>query len=152
MPHLRTAFHQPLLPSPDANISNPIPLHLFQAANATLPQPVVLIITGLDHYHTFLLEPINALTSYGYAVLATPMPGTGDSPITARDPHADSLYWSAIVDWIQSKPDLFDPACISVWGVSAGSYWAIKASRLEKDRLRRVVSQGTASHYTFTRT
>lgn len=79
------------------------------------------------------------------------MPGTADSPITGRDDLAKEAYWTDIVDWILSKPDRYNADCVSFWGISTGSYWALRASRVEKDRLRRVVSQGTASHYTFTR-
>lgn len=109
------------------------------------------MITGLDHYHTHMLVQVDTLLSIGFAVVVTPMPGTADSPITGREPLADTKYWTAIIDWIHSKPLWFDKECISVWGVSTGSYWAVKASRLEKNRIKRVVSQGTASHYTFTR-
>lgn len=109
------------------------------------------MITGLDHYHTHTLVQVQTLLSLGFAVVVTPMPGTGDSPITGREPQADKNYWTAIIDWIHSKPVWFDADCVSFWGVSTGSYWAIKASRFEKNRIKRALSEGTASHYTFTR-
>ncbi len=99
-----------------------------------------------------MLEQITALTSYGYAAIVVPMPGTADSPITGRDPQAEQKYWNSIVDWIHSHNRLFRAHCVSFWGISTGSYWAVRASRVEQHRLRTVVSQGTASHYTFTRT
>lgn len=133
------------------SVAKDIPAYVYRSHNTTGPQPVVVMITGLDHYHTHMLAQVETLISLGFGVVVTPMPGTGDSPITGRDPHADKYYWTAIVDWIHTRPEWFNAGCISFWGVSTGSYWAIKASRLEKNRIRRVVSEGTASHYTFTR-
>lgn len=129
-----------------------IPLRVYKAKNVNGAQPVVVIITGLDHYHTFMLDHISALTSYGFTVITVAMPGTADSPITGKDEKAQEQYWTSIVDWISYNPELFDASCVSFWGISAGSYWALRVSRVEKSRVRRVVSQGTASHYAFTRT
>nr|CDI53112.1 related to yellowish-green 1 (ayg1) [Melanopsichium pennsylvanicum 4] len=106
---------------------------------------------SLDHYHTYTLNHILELTSIGISVVVVPMPGTADSPITGRDELAKEKYWTAIVDWIEYNSELFDRDCINLWGISTGSYWAVLASRAERWRLKRVVSQGTASHYTFTR-
>lgn len=111
----------------------------------------MVIISGLDHYYTFTFEQVSALASLGYAVVVVPMPGTADSPITGRESQAQEEYWSSIVDWIEAQPGRFNADCISLWGISTGSYWALRASRVEKDRVRRAVSQGTASHYAFTR-
>ncbi|KAI3483057.1 hypothetical protein L1887_54078 [Cichorium endivia] len=108
-----------------------IPLRVFRAKGQRRAQPVVVIITGLDHYHTYMLEKITALTSYGYAVIVVPMPGTADSPITGRDPQAEQEYWDSIVDWIHSHKRLFRTHCVSFWGISTGSYWAVRASRVE---------------------
>ncbi|CDW94741.1 hypothetical protein [Sporisorium scitamineum] len=128
-----------------------IPLRVFRAKGSEGAQSVVVIITGLDHYHTYMLDHISALTSYGYSVVTVAMPGTADSPITGKDPLAEQHYWISIVDWLSYYPELFDMGCVCFWGISAGSYWAVRVSRVEKDRVRRVVSQGTASHYAFTR-
>ncbi|PWZ01299.1 alpha/beta-hydrolase [Testicularia cyperi] len=129
-----------------------IPIFAYLPAAFETPRAVVLIITGLDHYHTYMLEQITKLTSYGLAVVVTPMPGTADSPITGNIPSVDKTYWTTILDWIESHHEGLDAGCVSVWGISTGSYWAIKASRFLGDRIRRAVSQGTASHYTFSRT
>ncbi|GAC93173.1 conidial pigment biosynthesis protein [Pseudozyma hubeiensis SY62] len=129
-----------------------IPLRVFKAKNAVGTQPVVVVITGLDHYHTYMLPQITALTSYNFTVVTVAMPGTADSPITGKDSLAEEEYWTSIVDWLTNNPELFDTSCISFWGISMGSYWAVRVSRVERYRVRRVVSQGTASHYAFTRT
>ncbi|SJX62406.1 related to yellowish-green 1 (ayg1) [Sporisorium reilianum f. sp. reilianum] len=128
-----------------------IPLRVFRANGSEGALPVVVIITGLDHYHTYMLDQISTLTSYGYTVVTVAMPGTADSPITGKDPLAEDDYWTSIVDWLSYSPELFNMDCVSFWGISTGSYWAVRVSRVEKDRVRRVVSQGTASHYAFTR-
>ncbi|KAJ1022201.1 hypothetical protein NDA18_005433 [Ustilago nuda] len=128
-----------------------ISLRVFRAKDSEGPQSVVVIISGLDHYYTFTFEQVSALVSLGYTVVVVPMPGTADSPITGREPQAKQEYWSSILDWIKARPEEFNANCISFWGISTGSYWALRASRVEKDRVRRAVSQGTASHYTFTR-
>ncbi|SNX85627.1 related to yellowish-green 1 (ayg1) [Melanopsichium pennsylvanicum] len=128
-----------------------IPLRIFRPKDYEGPMSVVIIITGLDHYHTYTLNHILELTSIGISVVVVPMPGTADSPITGRDELAKEKYWTAIVDWIEYNSELFDRDCINLWGISTGSYWAVLASRAERWRLKRVVSQGTASHYTFTR-
>uniref|UniRef100_V5GF81 Yellowish-green 1 (Ayg1) n=1 Tax=Kalmanozyma brasiliensis (strain GHG001) TaxID=1365824 RepID=V5GF81_KALBG len=129
-----------------------IPLRVFRAKGAEGPQSTIVIITGLDHYHTYLLSQLSALASYGFTVVVVPMPGTADSPITGSDKLAGKDYWTSIVDWLSYNPELFKPKCVSFWGLSMGSYWAVRVSRVEKDRVKRVVSQGTASHYAFTRT
>ncbi|KAJ1599174.1 hypothetical protein NDA14_003505 [Ustilago hordei] len=128
-----------------------ISLRVFRAKDSEGPQSVVVIISGLDHYYTFTFEQVSALVSLGYTVVVVPMPGTADSPITGREPQAKQEYWSSILDWIKARPEEFNANCISFWGISTGSYWALRASRVEKDRVRRAVSQGTASHYTFAR-
>lgn len=128
-----------------------IPLRVFRAKEVEGTQPVVVIITGLDHYHTYMLDQVTALTSYGFTAVVVAMPGTADSPVTGRDSLANEKYWTNIIDWLVSKPEQFNAECISFWGISTGSYWAVRVSRVGKGRLRRVVSQGTASHYTFTR-
>ena len=128
-----------------------IPLRVFRAKGVEGAQSVVVIITGLDHYHTYMLDQVAALTSYGFTVVVVAMPGTADSPITGRDELAEEKYWTSIVDWLEYNAELFNPDCISFWGISTGSYWAVRASRADRWRLRRVISQGTASHYAFTR-
>ncbi|KAJ1022202.1 hypothetical protein NDA18_005433 [Ustilago nuda] len=135
----------------DEQNSAAISLRVFRAKDSEGPQSVVVIISGLDHYYTFTFEQVSALVSLGYTVVVVPMPGTADSPITGREPQAKQEYWSSILDWIKARPEEFNANCISFWGISTGSYWALRASRVEKDRVRRAVSQGTASHYTFTR-
>lgn len=134
-----------------SNCSIDIPLRVFRAKGAEGPQSTIVIITGLDHYHTYLLSQLSALASYGFTVVVVAMPGTADSPITGGDKLAGKDYWTSIVDWLSYNPELFKPKCVSFWGVSTGSYWAVRVSRVEKDRVKRVVSQGTASHYTFTK-
>lgn len=128
-----------------------IPLRVFRAKETEGAQAVVVIVTGLDHYYTYMLEQVTALTSSGFTAVVVPMPGTADSPVTGNETLAAKEYWTSIIDWLHSKSDMYDSECISFWGISTGSYWAVRASRVEKDRLRRVVSQGTASHYTFTK-
>ena len=128
-----------------------IPLRVFRAKGSEGAQSVVVIITGLDHYHTYMLDHITSLTSYGTTVVTVAMPGTADSPITGKDELAEKKYWNSIVDWLSYNPELFDIDCVSFWGISTGSYWALRVSRVERYRVRRVVSQGTASHYAFTR-
>ncbi|KAJ1023437.1 hypothetical protein NDA16_003054 [Ustilago loliicola] len=73
-----------------------------------------------------------------------------DDKELGRESQAKEEYWSTIVNWIEAQPGRFNADCISFWGISTGSYWALRVSRVEKDRVRRAVSQGTASHYTFT--
>ncbi|PWN50384.1 alpha/beta-hydrolase [Violaceomyces palustris] len=128
-----------------------IQAYLFHSTVSKGPAPLVWIVTGLDHYRTFATETATRLVSLGYSVLIHEMPGTGDCPIEGKEIEADVALWSSVLDWVYGQPAKFDTKKVIAWGLSAGSYWIVKASRRESKRLRSVVSQGTFSHYAFKR-
>ncbi|KDN44761.1 alpha/beta-hydrolase [Tilletiaria anomala UBC 951] len=113
----------------------------------------VILVCGLDRYRSGQLTNVQLLLSLGMNVITVDMPGTGDAPITGRDTGADTLLWRQLLDWIEANAGAkgFDKDNLWAWGTSTGSYWSIKLSRAEKNRLKGVLAQGAASHYTFTR-
>lgn len=112
---------------------------------------VVLLISGLDHYRTGQIGDVLDLVSDGFGVVVVDMPGTGDAPISGRNTNADAAYWEAIMSWIEqnSQQRSWDLDNVWAWGLSTGSYYSIKISRTQHKRLRGVLAQSAASHYTF---
>ncbi|KAN0063262.1 hypothetical protein ACQY0O_004426 [Thecaphora frezii] len=142
----------PFEDAPAGSFSKTIPIYVVGLPKSSdTPSKVVLMIGGLDHYRTGQQADVELLCKLGYAVVVVDMPGTGDSPISAKNPDQDAAIWKRILDWIEVESDQRGWAKDSIygWGLSTGSYWSIKLSRSEKDRLQGVLVQGAASHFTF---
>jgi pimeloyl-ACP methyl ester carboxylesterase len=108
------------------------------------PHPVIVQWGGID---SFKEERRSEPYLYaGLASLAVDMPGVADAPLDGS-PDAERL-WTAIFDWIASRPDL-DADRIALHGNSTGGYWAAKLAHTHKDRIRAAVDHGGPAHYAF---
>ncbi|SPO38561.1 related to yellowish-green 1 (ayg1) [Pseudozyma flocculosa] len=150
----RYAFESVSIPfkdAPSGSFSKNVPVYITGPKRTPASSKVVLMIAGLDHYRSGQLTEVADLCDQGFTVINVDMPGTGDAPITGKKPEDDAKLWRSIMDWIHaeagrrrwSKDDVY------AWGTSTGSYWSVKISRSERRRLKGVLTQGTASHYTF---
>lgn len=123
------------------------------AASSSPPekQKFVLLIGGLDHYRAGQWENVQTLLQNNFTTLVLDMPGTGSSPISGRNSSADATLWKTVLDWVEDNANLFaiDTHNMHIWGTSTGSYYAIKASRSEHQRIKSVLGQGQASHFAF---
>ena len=122
-----------------------IQITLQRPAGVARP-PVVIGIAGSDLWRDYAAVTMRAFLPGGIAAITVDMPGTGDLPVAAR-PGAERIY-SAIIDYIKSRPDL-DGDRIVVRGESWGSYWAARVGYAEAARLKGVVFQSGPVHDYF---
>lgn len=108
------------------------------------PSPVVIIWGGIDSFKEE--RPTQPYVDAGFATLAVDMPGVADAPLNGSE-DAERL-WDAILDWIETRPDL-DSSRVAVIGGSTGGYWAAKLAHTHRERLRAVVDHGGPAHYAF---
>ncbi len=121
---------------------------LLQVPPDTPKPPVVISIGGSDLWKDTVAIQSRAFLTWGIAVLALDMPGTGDAPLPVA-PGAERIY-SAAIDHVQSRADL-DGSRIVVRGQSWGSYWAARTGYAEAKRLAGVVFQSGPVHHYFQR-
>ncbi|MBX5476946.1 MAG: alpha/beta fold hydrolase [Clostridia bacterium] len=102
--------------------------------------PVVVIYPGLDSVKEELTFYARDFAARGMAVLAVDGPGQGESewqhPI---DPHYERVA-AAVIDWIETRPDL-DATRVGAVGVSLGGFYAARTAAFEP-RLKAVVVCG----------
>jgi esterase FrsA len=110
--------------------------------------PVLISIGGSDLWKDTVAIQSRAFLSYGIAVIAVDMPGTGDAPLPVR-PGSERIY-SALIDHVQSRRDL-DGGRIIVRGQSWGSYWSARTGYAQAHRLTGVVFQSGPVHHYFQR-
>jgi pimeloyl-ACP methyl ester carboxylesterase len=84
----------------------------------------------------------------GFAVLATDMPGTGQSPVLGS-PDAERQY-TPIFEWLRQSADV-DGERVVIVGASFGGYWASKLAHTHRQYLRGAVSWGGGAHYMYQR-
>ncbi|KDN36635.1 hypothetical protein K437DRAFT_52724 [Tilletiaria anomala UBC 951] len=123
------------------------------------PLPTILLIAGLGLNKPDQMASIAPLLRFGYAVVVMDMPGTGDAPITGRytyagaagegTPPSDTNLWSAVVEYLQSQPHLYDAKKLFVLGLSTAAYWTFKLMYLMGEHFIAGVGQGGPVHYTF---
>jgi len=93
--------------------------------------PVLIMAPGLDSTKEELHAYEEPFLARGMATLAIDGPGQGEAeyeiPICGDYERAAS----AVVDWIESRPEL-DAKRIAIWGVSLGGYYAPRAAAYEK--------------------
>ena len=93
--------------------------------------PVLIMAPGLDSTKEEIHAYEEPFLARGIAVLAIDGPGQGeaeyDIPICGDYERAGS----AVVDWIEGRPDL-NAQKIGIWGVSLGGYYAPRAAAYEK--------------------
>ena len=93
--------------------------------------PVLIMAPGLDSTKEELHAYEEPFLARGIATLAIDGPGQGEAeyeiPICGDYERAAS----AVVDWIETRPDL-DAGRIAIWGVSLGGYYAPRAAAYEQ--------------------
>ncbi|CAG8317729.1 unnamed protein product [Penicillium salamii] len=126
----------------------PMLVRLPEEASVENRVPVVLLMTGLDGYRPDNSQRSHEIISRGWATVIVEIPGTADSPADPADPESPDRLWSSVLDWMAQRPE-FDMSRVAAWGLSAGGFYAIRASCVHRTRLLGAVAHGPGSHYVF---
>jgi dienelactone hydrolase len=117
---------------------------LRRPAGAARPA-VVVMIPGLDSVKEELQPTADHFLRRGLATLAVDGPGQGEAEYDLPIEPAYERPVGAVLDWIDSRPDL-DGNRTGVYGISLGGYYALRAAAFVP-RLKAVV--GNAGPFTF---
>ncbi|KAJ5836947.1 hypothetical protein N7447_002973 [Penicillium robsamsonii] len=126
----------------------PMYIRIPEEASATNPVPVILLMTGLDGYRPDNSQRTHEIINRGWATVVVEIPGTADSPADPADPESPDRLWSSVLDYMERRPE-FDMSRVAAWGLSAGGFYAIRASCTHRDRLVGCVAHGPGAHYVF---
>ncbi|OGE56803.1 hypothetical protein PENARI_c002G00640 [Penicillium arizonense] len=126
----------------------PAYIRVPEEASAQNPVPVVLLMTGLDGYRPDNSQRSHEIVNRGWATVIVEIPGTADCPADPADPESPDRLWSSVLDYMSLRPE-FDMSRVAAWGLSAGGFYAIRASVMHRDRLAGSVAHGPGSHYVF---
>ena len=118
---------------------------ILRRPNGAPRPPVVVMVPGLDSVKEELQPTAEYLLRRGLATLAVDGPGQGEAEYDLPIEPAYERAVGAILDWIETRPDL-DPDRIGLYGISLGGYYAVRAAAHEP-RLKGVV--GNAGPFTF---
>ncbi|KAJ5665201.1 uncharacterized protein N7477_007649 [Penicillium maclennaniae] len=124
----------------------PIYVRLPEEASASNPVPVVLLITGLDGYRTDNSQRTHEIINRGWATVVCEIPGTADCPADPADPESADRLWDSVLEYMGSRAE-FDMHRIAVWGLSAGGFYAIRASATHSQKFAGCVAHGPGSHH-----
>lgn len=126
----------------------PLYIRLPEEASATNRVPVVLLMTGLDGYRPDNSQRTHEIINRGWATVIVEIPGTADSPADPADPESPDRLWNSVLDYMDRRPE-FDMSRVAAWGLSAGGFYAIRASCTHRQRLAGAVAHGPGSHFVF---
>ncbi|KAF7716417.1 Heptaketide hydrolyase [Penicillium ucsense] len=121
-------------------------LRLPEEASASHPVPVVLLMTGLDGYRPDNSQRTHEIIARGWGVVIVEIPGTADSPADPADPESPDRLWTSVLNWMKTQPEM-DMSHVAAWGLSAGGFYAIRASVIHRHRLVGSVAHGPGSHH-----
>lgn len=124
----------------------PIYVRLPEEASAASPVPVVLLMTGLDGYRPDNSQRTHEIVNRGWATVIAEIPGTADCPADPADPESADRLWNSVLEYMAQRPE-FDMRRVAVWGLSAGGFYAIRASATHRDRFAGCVAHGPGSHH-----
>jgi esterase FrsA len=110
--------------------------------------PVVFAWAGIDTWKEEMISRVDQYLEQGLAVLATDMPGTGQSPVLGST-DAERQY-TPVFNWLLGRADLAGDRVVIV-GASFGGYWATKLAHTHRHYLRGAVSWGGGAHYMYQR-
>jgi esterase FrsA len=110
---------------------------------------IVMHWGGVDGWKEDRQRQNTMLNGLGLASLTIDMPGTGESPISYRDPNTEASY-IAWLDHLAQRADV-DGARVGVWGGSFGAYWAARLAHVVPDRIKGAVFHGGNVHVGFQR-
>ena len=133
LPHLDPPGERVAIPFDGATMAG----ILRKPAGVARP-PVVIICVGLDSTKEEMDVYESLLLARGMATLSFDGPGQGEAEYTMPIRGDYEVPVKAVVDFIESRPDL-DASRIAVMGVSLGGYYAARAAAFEK-RLKACVS------------
>jgi esterase FrsA len=108
--------------------------------------PVIFHWGGLDSWKEDFQYIANSYLAQGWGSLIIDIPGTGESPITAR-PDGEALF-CAVLDYLQQRTDI-DNSRIALQGSSWGGYWAVKMAHVARARIKASVNWSGPVHYFF---
>lgn len=111
--------------------------------------PVVLHWGGVDGWKEDRLRIATAIMKAGMASMTIDMPGSGENPVSYRDPAAEQTYFTWL-DYLPTRSDI-DGKNVAVWGGSFGAYWAARLAYTAADRIKGAVFHGGSVHYGFQR-
>ncbi|CRG87414.1 hypothetical protein PISL3812_04431 [Talaromyces islandicus] len=126
--------------------SIPLLVRVPEHASASMPVPVVLIMTGLDGYRCDNSQRTHEIVGRGWATVICEIPGTADCPADPTDPESPDRLWSSVLGYMASRPE-FDTRKVAVWGLSAGGFYAIRAASTHGKYLMGSVAHGPGSHH-----
>ncbi len=109
------------------------------------PQPVVIMIPGLDSTKEELRSTEELFLDRGIATFSVDGPGQGEAEYDLAIRGDWEVPGAAIIDWLATDPAL-DPDRVAVWGVSLGGYYAPRVASGD-DRVRACVA--LAGPFTF---
>jgi pimeloyl-ACP methyl ester carboxylesterase len=127
--------------------SSELVCYLRRPAGISRP-PVVFAWAGIDTWKEEMVTRVDQYLGQDLAVLATDMPGTGQSPVPGS-PDAERQY-TPIFEWLRGRDDL-DGGRVVIVGASFGGYWATKLAHTHRQYLRGAVSWGGGAHYMYQR-
>jgi pimeloyl-ACP methyl ester carboxylesterase len=125
-----------------------IPLYtrIPPTATAENPVPTILLITGLDGHRPDNTERTQEFLDKGWGAVICDIPGVADCPANKRDPKAPERYFTTILSYIRSVPEL-NHRKIVAWGLSAGGYYAIRLAHTHSQKLIGAVGHGAGTHH-----
>lgn len=100
--------------------------------------PVVIILPGLDSTKETRHGGRGGWLRRGMAVLSMDGPGQGEASLWSKIRPDYELALGAMIDWIESRPDL-DGGRVAVIGSSLGGYYAARSAAFEP-RVRATVA------------
>ena len=98
----------------------------------SLNPPIVIVNGGMDvwKFDPEVQTVIMTLLTFGFAVCAVDMPGTGENPIPLS-PNAVGFYQSLIQE-LQARKDL-DTNRMGFYGLSFGGHWSVRSAFMFSD-------------------
>lgn len=124
----------------------PIYVRLPEEASASNRVPVVLLMTGLDGYRPDNSQRAHEIINRGWAAVIVEIPGTADCPADPADPESADRLWDSVLEYMGSRAE-FDMRRVAVWGLSAGGFYAIRASATHSEKFAGCVAHGAGSHH-----
>lgn len=110
--------------------------------------PAVILLTGLDGYRPDNTARTDEFLARGWAAVVLEIPGTADCPADPADPTSPDRLLDSVFGWMLSD-GRFDMAHITLWGLSSGGYYAVRAAHTHRHALKGVVAHGAGTHHFF---
>ena len=126
LPYLRPPAVRVEIPYVDGSLAG-----ILRLPEGVVRPPLLIMISGLDSTKEELQSNELPFLERGMATLMVDGPGQGEAEYRYPIRGDFEVPVKAIVDWVQTRPDL-DATKIGLWGVSLGGYYAPRAVAFEK--------------------